>query len=151
MHFGWDFAPRLRAMGIWDNARLVVCSGVYVRDVQVQAEPLALPADPTPTALRLRLDVDSDAAHPITAHVTVRPVTGHDADGWQFEFPLHLAVGRSEHALAFELPAARLWQPWERGEAVFVSADLRIALHHAVPRSKIGQSGYWVFAHRPAA
>ena len=25
---GWDFVPRLRTMGIWDDARLVVCHGV---------------------------------------------------------------------------------------------------------------------------
>ena len=46
MHSGWDFAPRLRTMGIWDDARLVVCHGVYLGDVWVQAEPIGPPTDP---------------------------------------------------------------------------------------------------------
>jgi len=126
MHFGWDFAPRLRAMGIWDGARLIVCNGVYVRDVQVQAEPLALPADPGPAAVRLRLEVDSDAQRAVLAQVSIHPASAPDGAGWQFEFPLRLPAGRSEHDLTLELPAARLWQPWERGEPYLYRLDVAL-------------------------
>ncbi len=126
MHFGWDFAPRLRAMGIWDEARLVVCNGVYIRDAHVHAEPLALPADPGPAAVRLRLALDSDAVRAVTAQVSVRPAFESGSARWQFEYPLRLPAGRSEHALAFELPTARLWQPWERGEPRLYRLDIAL-------------------------
>ena len=127
MHFGWDFAPRLRTVGIWDDARLVVCNGVYVRDVHVRAEPLALPADPGPAAVRLRLDVDSNDGRSIVVRVHIRPLGDGGDAGWQFEFPVRLTAGRSEPRLTFELPAARLWQPWERGEPCLY--QMHIALY----------------------
>jgi beta-mannosidase len=116
MHFGWDFAPRLRAIGLWDAARLVICAGVYVRDVHVQAEPLALPSDPGPAAVRLRLDLDSDTARTVTVQIDVRPCFDDGQPGWQHLVDLRLPAGRSDHNLALELPAIRLWQPWERGK-----------------------------------
>ena len=133
MHFGWDFAPRLRAMGIWDEARLIVCGGVYIRELHVQAEPLgtapaglALPADPGPADVRLRLAVDSDAQRAVLAQVSIQPAPASDGADWRFEFPLHLPAGRSEHDLTFELPAARLWQPWERGEPWLYRLDVAL-------------------------
>lgn len=126
MHFGWDFAPRLRTMGIWDDARLVVCNGVYLRQVHVQAEPLALPADPGPASVRLRLAVDSDARRSVAVFVHIRPLAGDDGDGWRFEFALHLPMGRSEQTWAFDLAAARLWQPWERGESCLYRLELAV-------------------------
>jgi beta-mannosidase len=131
MHFGWDFAPRLRAMGIWDAARLVMCGGVYIRDIHVQAAPLALPANPGPATVRLRLDVDSDTTRPATARIGVDPVSDPDGAGWQFEFPLRLPAGRSEHTLSLELPAARLWQPWERGDPCLYRLQV-VVMHSAV-------------------
>lgn len=127
MHFGWDFAPRLRAMGIWDRARLVICRGVYLRDVHVQAEPLAPPADPGPAAVRLRLALDSDAARSVVVQVVVWPARDSGGEIWRCEFSLGVPEGRSEQSLSFELPAARLWQPWERGEPWLY--QLHVALH----------------------
>lgn len=129
MHFGWDFAPRLRALGIWDDARLVICDGVYVRDVHVQAEPTALPADPGPAAIRIRLALDSDATRAVTVRVHVRPAFDGGEPGWQQLAGLRLPAGRSDHDLALELPAMRLWQPWERGEPCLYRLD--VALHEA--------------------
>ncbi len=136
MHFGWDFAPRLRAMGIWDAARLVICGSVYIRDLHVQAEPLALPADPGPAAVRLQLVLDSDVARSVIAQVSVQPASASDSADWQFEFSLRLPACRSEHDLTLELPAARLWQPWERGEPCLYRLD--VALHAA---GSVGPSG----------
>jgi beta-mannosidase len=126
MHFGWDFAPRLRAMGIWDDARLVICDGVYIRDVHVQAEPTALPADPGPAVVRLRLALDSHAARLVTVQIGVRPPFDADEPGWQHWVELRLPAGRSEQAFVFELPAMRLWQPWERGEACLYRLDVAL-------------------------
>lgn len=126
MHFGWDFAPRLRTTGIWDNALLIVCGGVYIRELRVQAEPLALPADGGPAAVRLRLALDSDAQRSVLAQVSIQPASAPDSAGWQFEFPLSMPAGRSEHGLTFQLPAARLWQPWERGEPWLYRLDVAL-------------------------
>ena len=36
MSFGWDFAPPLRTMGIWDDVYLVVSQEVFIEDVAIE-------------------------------------------------------------------------------------------------------------------
>lgn len=116
MHSGWDFAPRLRTMGIWDDSRLVVCRGVYLGDVWVQAEPLEPFADPARARVRVRLTLDSDEPRAVAASIAIHPATFTGETEQRFEFAFDVPHGHSQHELGFDLPAARLWQPWERGE-----------------------------------
>ena len=116
MHSGWDFAPRLRTMGIWDDARLVVCHGVYLGDVWVQAEPLEPLTDPARARVRVRLMLDSDETRTVAVSCVVRPATFTGETEQRFDFTFDVPQGHSQHELGFDLAAARLWQPWERGE-----------------------------------
>jgi beta-mannosidase len=83
--------------------------------------------------VRLRLALDSDAQRAVLAQVSIQAAPASGGADWQFEFPLHLPAGRSEHDLTFDLPAARLWQPWERGEPWLYR--LVVALEEPVPLS----------------
>lgn len=125
MHFGWDFAPRLRTAGIWDEARLVICQEVYLADVWVQAEPLALPADPGPARLRVQFTADAASSQPVAVHIAVRP-RNFGSESWELDFDVILPAGRSVQDLAVTLPAARLWQPWERGEPCLYELQLTL-------------------------
>ncbi len=116
MHSGWDFAPRLRTMGIWDDARLVVCHGVYLGDVWVQAEPLEPFTDPARARVRVRLTLDSDEPRAVAASIAIHPATFTGETEQRFDFTFDVPHGHSQHELGFDLAAARLWQPWERGE-----------------------------------
>jgi beta-mannosidase len=39
MSFGWDFAPRMRAVGLWDDATLVVTRSAFIRDIFITSQP----------------------------------------------------------------------------------------------------------------
>jgi beta-mannosidase len=141
MHFGWDFSPRLRTMGIWDDARLVICRSVYLADLWVLATPLSLPADTGPARLQVRLTLNSDMAQRVFATLLIRPANfsgssmperasltpergspradsaagaGHSHHS-RFQHAIDLPRGRSQRSLQVELPSVQLWQPWERG------------------------------------
>ncbi len=137
MHFGWDFAPRLRTTGIWDAAQLVICQDVYLADVWVQAEPLALPTDPGPARLRVQFTADAAAAQRVAVHIAVRP-RNFEGESWDLDFDVTLPAGHSVQDLAVILPAARLWQPWERGEPCLYALDLSL---HRPTSSSIAHSG----------
>lgn len=126
MHFGWDFAPRLMTVGIWDEARLAVGDGAYLTDLWLQAEPLTPAADPTPARLRVQFIVEVPVSLPVRVHIAVRP-HNFEGEGWELDFDLTLPAGRSVQDLAVTLPAARLWQPWERGAAHLYAAE--VSLH----------------------
>jgi beta-mannosidase len=113
MSFGWDFAPPIRSMGIWDDVWLLVTDGVFVEDVWIKSQ---LP-DPTSRLahLTVHVTVDSDRSRPARALVQVCPAN-FDGPAWgPVPFELDLPAGRSLHTLSLEFPNPQLWQPWDRG------------------------------------
>lgn len=116
MSFGWDFAPRLRTCGIWDNAWLLVVRDVFIRDVRVLGVPDG----------RVRIILELDAPHPATldVHVTVRGKS-FEGEPQSFQSPLH-HDGSGQYALGLSLRDPRVWNPWDRGEPNTYSLRLSV-------------------------
>ncbi len=117
MGFGWDFAPRLRTMGIWDNAYLVVTRAVFIRDVFVQYEIEGIKDNGQRAEsgrVRLHLELDTDSEQAARALVTVRG-KNFQSDELRFVFDLSLSQGLQVKEIEFNIESPRLWQPWERG------------------------------------
>jgi beta-mannosidase len=75
MGFGWDFAPRLRTMGIWDDVYLVVTRAVFIRDVFVKCEIQGIRdkgQGAESARVQLRLELDADREQTARTQVTVR-------------------------------------------------------------------------------
>ena len=119
MSFGWDFAPHLRTIGIWDDAELIISGPIFIGDVRVQAQPRGAGAD---VSVHLALN----AAAPARARVALQV---HDAGGAIAagrDDELTLPAGDSEHTLEMTLPDARLWQPFGRGEQHLYSLTVAV-------------------------
>jgi beta-mannosidase len=120
MSFGWDFAPPIRTVGIWDDVQLVVTGGVFIEDVRVSSQ-IQKPVFFEKTGfcgavhLTVQVTVDADQARSAQAEVRVRPANFDGADFHPSPFDLDLPAGRSVHTLTFDLPDPQLWQPWDRG------------------------------------
>jgi beta-mannosidase len=117
MGFGWDFAPRLRTMGIWDDVYLVVTRAVFVRDVFVQCEVRGIRdrgQGAESARIKLRLELDADREQAARAQVTVKG-KNFATDELHFDFDLALKQGLQVQELELVIENPRLWQPWERG------------------------------------
>jgi beta-mannosidase len=117
MGFGWDFAPRLRTMGIWDDVCLVVTRGVFIRGVFVQCEVQGIKGqgqEAKSARVQLRLELDADREQTARAQVTVRG-KNFTTEELQFDFELTLSQGTQVKELELVIENPRLWQPWERG------------------------------------
>ncbi|MEZ4767513.1 MAG: glycoside hydrolase family 2 TIM barrel-domain containing protein [Caldilineales bacterium] len=134
MSFGWDFAPRLRTMGIWDHGRVIVCGSARIMDLHIQAEPATPVADGGPARVTVHITIDSRDAQTTLLEVDIEPADVSGAPAQQFRFSLRLPAGRSEHRLACDLPAARLWQPWERGAPHLYRAAVRLCTEDPASR-----------------
>ena len=121
MSFGWDFAPRIRTMGLWDDATLVVTRSVFVSDVFIQTDPEGAQASVT-----LRATIDSDRAQNIAAIVTVRTRGSDQTETWRWDFDLSLKARLQTVEMGFTIPRPRLWHPWDRGEPHQYELELRI-------------------------
>ncbi len=121
MSFGWDFAPRLPTVGIWDDAELVVSGPVFVSDVWVRATSQGSCAD-------VRVLLGLDAAQPCLAllALSVEAENCHDAEPLVVSFAAKLRQGHQETGCSFQLPSPRLWQPWDRGEANLYRLQARV-------------------------
>jgi beta-mannosidase len=109
MGFGWDFAPQMRTIGIWDDVGLIVVRSVLIRDARIRT---TLEGDQARIALQVELD--SDQERDIKFQVEVRergstqPVASHTFDAT-------LSPGEQHISTSFTLDHPKLWQPWDRG------------------------------------
>lgn len=119
MSFGWDFAPPIRTMGVWDEVRLVVTGPVCLTEAGALGQPLVLEeATSAGQSVRLELPLTLDADRPQPVQVTAR-LTPANFDGPSpdpFHFSLNLPAGRTTPKLAAQLSQITLWQPWDRGQ-----------------------------------
>jgi len=126
MSFGWDFAPPIRTMGIWDDVHLIMTGPVAIvqagatsrANLSTRAETQAYKeAAPTHLPADFTVNLTLDALRPgrVQATVEITPANFEGAAAGPFRFPLKLPAGPSRHPLQFHLPEATLWQPWDRG------------------------------------
>jgi beta-mannosidase len=128
MSFGWDFAPPIRTMGIWDEVRLVITGPVFVAEASAVGHPVlahdrgdssASPNDITttrPVDLTLHLTLDADQPGQAETTVQLSPANFDGPTPPRFHFHLNLPAGRTTHQLPCHLPDVALWQPWDRGQ-----------------------------------
>jgi len=138
MGFGWDFAPRLRTMGIWDDVYLVVARGVFIRDVFVQCEVQGIGdrgQEAELAGVKLRLELDADREQTASAQVTVRG-KNFATDELRFDFDLTLSKGPQVKELELVIENPRLWQPWERGFPHLYEVNLSLLADHSLRRAQ---------------
>ncbi len=124
MGFGWDFAARLRTMGIWDGVTLEIAGSARLRDPQVGT---TLGAD---GGARIDVDfgLDTDRAQRVTVHLSVHEKGAPDATPpAAATLDLDLAAGAERHSATLDLARPKLWEPWDRGESSLYELTLSVA------------------------
>jgi beta-mannosidase len=109
MGFGWDFAPPLRTMGIWDDVYAIISGNVFLRDVAVRQQALEGEA-----LLAVDVKLDSGNARPVQVRCTLVGETFESAPVIS-EQRVDLAPGANRHTLELSVPRPRLWWPWDHG------------------------------------
>ena len=126
MGYGWDFAARLRTIGIWDDVHLVTTRSVLIREAQAQT---AL-ADSSAT-IALKLELDSDDSQGATLEIEL---CDQEATVARSTVPLELSAGTQKCAASFSVQQPKLWQPWDRGTPHLYELKLTISRHEAGQR-----------------
>jgi beta-mannosidase len=132
MQFGWDFAPRLRTCGIWDDVYLVVARSVFIEDARIKAE--AKSEKSKVAAVSICLLLDSDREQDVRVVCVVRG-KNFECAAQSFQFDTHLARGKQTPEMAFDLQDARAWNPWDRGDPNLYELQVVIARSEATNQS----------------
>jgi beta-mannosidase len=109
MGFGWDFAPALRTMGIWDDVYAIVGEDALIRDVEVRQEF-------EDGGVRLSIGVEVDARSTRRA-LLICTLAGEsfEAEPVVVQRAVELARGAGLYRLELRVSEPRLWWPWDHG------------------------------------
>ncbi len=110
MSFGWDFAPTIKAIGIWDTVSMIGTDGVFIRGIRV--EPRRIDANDW----QISVDLETDAVYPTETKVLFTLVP-FNFEGQQtaFQKEARIPAGVSETHFTLRVHSPEIWQPWEEG------------------------------------
>lgn len=120
MQFGWDFAPRLRTCGIWEDAQIVIARSVFLEDAWVKSE---LNHEQAQVTVTLALDSTVDQNVHVVYDLRGKNFSGSDQ---RFEIDLQLIRGKQSRPVEFTLQNVREWQPWDRGEPNLYEVEITV-------------------------
>lgn len=121
MSFGWDFAPRIRTMGLWDEVSCVISRSVFVRDIFITAS-----LQNERASVKVQATLDSDGRQDVLAEVGCTHRGEQVTLDAARRFHLTLESGQQIKELEFEIEKPHLWQPWDRGEPQMYELELSI-------------------------
>jgi beta-mannosidase len=140
MSFGWDFAPPIRTMGVWDEVSLVITGPVCFAEAAALGQPLTLgEATSAGQSARLELPLTLDAGRQQPVQVTARliPANFDGPSPGPLYFSLNLPAGRTTHRLAAQLSQIALWQPWDRGQPHLYDLQLTVSTPQGRPLDQV--------------
>jgi beta-mannosidase len=111
MGYGWDFAPVLRTIGLWDDVDVIVTGDVTLFDVQAKARLVSAGA-----ALTISLDADALTPGPATMVLSLAGQT-FEVEPILRSFDVTLHAGRTRLTFEVNVPDPHLWFPWDRGNS----------------------------------
>ncbi len=109
MSFGWDFAPSLRTMGIWDDVYLIASKEIFIEDIAIEQQVAQSSAS-------ISAEVQLNSLRGGRARLRlVMAGENFDSDPLIAEQPVDLAPGSIRYKLRLVIPTPRLWWPWDHG------------------------------------
>lgn len=112
MSFGWDFAPDLRTMGIWDEVNLIGCGNVFIARTEVRT---SVYREIESAKLQIKLFVNSAVATPLKIVVQMQPAN-FDGPAQSFNFNAFMKRGSEIIERNIVMKKPQLWNPWDRGK-----------------------------------
>ncbi|MCO6452394.1 MAG: hypothetical protein J5I90_16565 [Caldilineales bacterium] len=121
VHYGWDFAPRLLAAGIWDDVWLHTARNAGIMDVWARADW------GESRGLILRLEIDAAHTQPARLHAQLSAANFSENEVQDRTWNLALQPGRQSLALAWPEAQLRPWNTPDRGFPHLYHLRLRLA------------------------
>ncbi|CAG0981837.1 partial beta-mannosidase, partial [Anaerolineae bacterium] len=124
MQFGWDFAPRLRTCGIWDDASIVIVRSVFIQDAWIKSKVKSEKEKVSDVQVSLTLDSDREQSARVVCDLRGK---NFQCDAQTFAFDLRLGRGKQTYPVAFAFSNVRVWNPWDRGDPNLYEIEISIS------------------------
>jgi beta-mannosidase len=120
MGFGWDFAPPLRTMGIWDEVYAIASDEVFIRDLIVRQQGTG-----EGIVLAIQVEIDALQERSVQLRCTLTGET-FQSDTLTAEPIVGLVSGGQHCTVELAVPEPRLWWPWDHGRANLYRLDVQV-------------------------
>lgn len=122
MSFGWDFAPPILTMGIWNNAYIVRPRDVYIKELTADA----LPGPDGSWEVNAGIDLDDSASGEaeIDIEITAANFAAKDKTVKKHLVVLHKGLNGLNASLTIDKP--QLWDIWEEGKQNLYSMKVTV-------------------------
>jgi beta-mannosidase len=139
MSYGWDFAPGIRTLGLWDDVELWVTGAATILSAQVHTSLRNLETPRPAATLDIEFDVDGESTTPTEFTISLYeayPEPKPDSPVVVKQLAVPSLVGRQKLSLSVALDDPKLWYPWDHGaqnlyelEIVAAQAGKRVDRH----------------------
>ncbi len=123
MSFGWDFAPTMRTIGIWDEVSLIGCGNVFIGRVEVRSN---MYRELESAKMQIKLYLNSTVAAPLKILIQLRPAN-FDGPTQSFNFNAFVKKGGELVERNIVIKKPQPWNPWDRGDPNLY--ELTVTLH----------------------
>jgi len=137
MQAGWDFAPALAALGLWEGVRVEVTGAVRIERVRVGAWQVDPSGEAQTDSLIL---LDALYATSVTLNVTWRP-NNFEGRGGEVTQERRVTAGQNEINLPLTIHEAKCWSPWEQGAPNLYELTITLLIDgspSAIHRQRVG-------------
>ncbi len=130
MSYGWDFAPRIITVGVWDDVEIWESRGVFIRDFHVNADLEG----------NISVEISLDG---VMDEFDVRISIEDEEEGVVLEHVEHVAKGQRKVRitnLCVENP--KLWWPWDMGNTHSYRISIDVILDGETLDHRSGSFGF---------
>lgn len=115
MGFGWDFAPPVKTIGIWDKVALIVVGKTFIEDAHIAVFPNG------EGTIRLKIN-NFD-----TENTVIKLTIKNTRESIRIPIsPDEIIAQNGVIERRFEISSPNLWQPWDRGAPHLYTAQIEI-------------------------
>ena len=122
MGFGWDFAPPVRTMGIWDSVSLVRCGDAFIRALHV--DPIEVSESYWEAHVSARVDAATRGEAEIRYEIRAANFESDTQIVRNELVLLEPGVNRVRTSIPVDDPM--LWQPWEEGRPHLYALEMSV-------------------------
>lgn len=134
MQSGWDFAPALPILGVWEDITVETTGAIRIVHLALGSWQVDKTTGTATTSCTLILDAAAAMTTPLT--LTWTPVNFSGTDGLA-TYTLNVPQGRSRQHVRLTIPDAKRWHPWEQGDPNLYQLKATLPDHHQ-KSSRIG-------------
>ena len=142
MSYGWDFAPGIRTIGLWEDVEILVTGAARILSAQARTRSLETGTPRSRATLDVEFEADCKELTPTEFTISLfeeYPEPKPDNPVLVARLTIPDLAGRQKRSVTLELDDPKLWFPWDHGPQNLYELEI-VAYQAGKPVDRFTQS-----------